>query len=493
MNDSLFFSSVFGVREETLEDHGAFNISVVNDLPLFIDPFLYFNSEKDEYQAIHKSMIDYLVYLKSLCREKTITPGLRKALFSFPEVRQNWMGFSRCDNRGHGLGEKFARSIISGFNGMLASFGEETVSSGSHIEKLCLIQPGIGKDFISDFSANMSLGFLANYTQEYALKHLPKDKTKKVHIGRSAFNFSTGTWQSKIYTLPWHNDDYVLLTPKDILTKDQAWINQNDLFGRFEGILDSLSNEALREQVDAYFQKRLGEFKKKEPTKDEMGAIITDTLNKWPVIIDYFIKNKEDRGDEAVSLAEGRVHYVDQVFSQNIRTLINEFLTPGGFGKMPQRTHDEAMKRLLFMKNVIENKGGHRLFWHNGKSIERENDLQIIYRFTWIGTALDFSSERNDGRGPVDFSASMGASDKTLVEFKLAKNKKLKQNLRSQCAIYEKASEATEPSIKAIFYFSAQQLACVKKILKELKLEKNPNIVLIDVRKDNKPSGSNAA
>ena len=36
----VFFSEWFGVASETLENYGALNISVVSDLPMFIDPFL---------------------------------------------------------------------------------------------------------------------------------------------------------------------------------------------------------------------------------------------------------------------------------------------------------------------------------------------------------------------------------------------------------------------------------------------------------------------
>ena len=36
----IFFSDFFDVKPEALKSYGAFNISLVNDLPLFIDPFL---------------------------------------------------------------------------------------------------------------------------------------------------------------------------------------------------------------------------------------------------------------------------------------------------------------------------------------------------------------------------------------------------------------------------------------------------------------------
>lgn len=56
---------------------------------------------------------------------------------------------------------------------------------------------------------------------------------------------------------------------------------------------------------------------------------------------------------------------------------------------------------------------------------------------------------QSNGRGPVDYKVSMGDRDKTLVEFKLARNTKLKANLNDQVKIYEKAND-TKSSITVI-------------------------------------------
>lgn len=49
----LYFSDHFGVSPELLEAYGAFDVSVVSDLPLFVDPFLLFNADNAEFQALH--------------------------------------------------------------------------------------------------------------------------------------------------------------------------------------------------------------------------------------------------------------------------------------------------------------------------------------------------------------------------------------------------------------------------------------------------------
>ena len=39
----VYFSDFFRVDREVIEAYGAVDISLINDLPLFVDPFLLFN------------------------------------------------------------------------------------------------------------------------------------------------------------------------------------------------------------------------------------------------------------------------------------------------------------------------------------------------------------------------------------------------------------------------------------------------------------------
>ena len=144
-----------------------------------------------------------------------------------------------------------------------------------------------------------------------------------------------------------------------------------------------------------------------------------------------------------------------------------------------QGSYTESFKRIEYLKKVIEENDGYRLFYFKGDPIKKEEYLQIIYRLTWYATPFDVNREVNNGRGPVDYAISKGSKDKTLVEFKLASNSKLKQNLAHQVEIYEKAN-STNSSIKVILYFNENELTKVHKILKELKLDQDKNIVLID-------------
>ncbi len=107
----MYFNEVFKIDEKVLEEYGAFNISLINDLPLFIDPFLLFNSEKAEYQELHSKIILYLSFLREQSAAKKIDEGLLNSWYCFHEVKQNWLGFSMVGNEGSGLGMDFARSL----------------------------------------------------------------------------------------------------------------------------------------------------------------------------------------------------------------------------------------------------------------------------------------------------------------------------------------------------------------------------------------------
>jgi len=161
------------------------------------------------------------------------------------------------------------------------------------------------------------------------------------------------------------------------------------------------------------------------------------------------------------------------------------------FYKIAGDTYEEAHQRLEYLKDHIENKDGYRIFYVDGKPIRREKDLHILYNLVWYGTPSDVSPESNSGRGPVDFKISRGARDKTLVEFKLASHSNLRRNLKTQTPIYEKA-HGTKTSIKAILFFSETEFQRVQRILQDLKIRDDKDIVLIDARHDNKPSASQA-
>jgi hypothetical protein len=489
---STYFSDFFDIDHDAVDRFGAFDISLINDLPLFIDPFLLFHGEKPEYQALHESIIKYLVFLRDRAAAGPVSDGLLHSWYCFPEIKQNWLGFSVVGNSGSGLGMDFARALHGNLHRVFQDFGDERVTESSHLEKVCLIADGVGRDNISDFTTNLILDHLCRYTQTFATSFLQPNQTREISVRKAIFSYGTEAWVTRRYRLPWTNGDFVLLTPKDMLTRDENWINKGDLIRQFEEIPTAIPDAALRAQVNHYFQSALNRNKKRRgPTAKDRAEAAAATIRQFPALIDYYIRFKEQHGDDAADISSEKVIATELQFVGQVRDFQNLLFAATSFYGLTGNTHAEAHQRLAFLKDVIENKGGHRLFYDGDKPIHREKDLHILYRLVWYGTPSDVTTEANDGRGPVDFKISRGAIDKTLIEMKLAKNSHLERNLEKQTAIYQRASDAPT-AIKAIIFFSAEEKERALGIIDKLGLTGDPNIVLIDARRDNKPSGSKA-
>lgn len=480
----IYFSDVFRVSPKSIDGHGAFNVSLVGDLPLFIDPFLLFNSRKKQYQELHSEIIRYLLFLRDKAGDQ-LASGLIDAWFRFPEVKQNYFGFCLNGNSGSGLGKGFAASLCANLNDIFSDFGSEKVTKGQHLEKLCLVRDGVGRDNISDFTTNLIKGYLCDYTQAFAQKHIDPALRARFAVRGSSFDYDREVWRTEEFDLPSYHGDYVLLTPFDLLTKDDIWISKHDLFADFERIANAIPNNQLRAQVDNYFRSLLS----RNPTERERNSAKRQTFVKFKEVIDYYIRDKEDQGDLAVSVSGEKVALSLQLYVHQFKELIDKLEKETGFYGLPGTTEDETRQRIAFFKDLIENKDGYKLLYANGDAPKREEDVQILYRFVWFATPSDVNREPNNGRGPVDYKISRGSADKTLVEFKLASNSALRRNLEHQVAIYQKAND-TKKAFKVILFFSDHELAKVKALLRELKLEDNDHVVLVDARKNNKQSAS---
>lgn len=485
---TLTFSSYFGVPHDLIEEYGALDISLVNDLPLFIDPFLLFCSEKAEYRKIHDHIVKYILFLKSQAEAKSgLSKAMYRAWFAFPEVKQNWLGFSENGNSGRGMGFDFAEGLFEGLCTVFSDFGTEEMLESPHMEKFSLIRPKIGKDKISDFTANFAKAYLLQYTQAFAKKHIDKSQLALVNVDKVYFDYRAKRWMPRKYFLPIFQGDYVLLTPKDILTRDDTFINRSDMIRSALEFAPSIGDEALRFSFSEFLYDVLRDDKKSKKEKD---AAITEFISKHPEIVNYYIRFKESVKERASIFSEKQVELVDEFFidaAASLSAVVNETTR---FYDIRPSSFEEAKERVLYLKHVIEDQDGYRLLWRDGRAPAHESELQLLFKFVWCGTDFDVNREANNGRGPADYVVSKGAADKTIVEFKLAKNSKLRQNLENQVEIYKRANK-TDAAIEVIVFFSEREQKKVERVLNELGLAGNEQIVLIDARCDNKISASN--
>lgn len=472
----VYFSDRFNVDPQVLEDWGAFDISVVSDLPVFIDPFLLFNSGKEEYRALHEQIVDYLRFLRDHAHEP-LDSGRIKSWYTFSEVRQNWLGFTIGSNRGHGLGKKFAVALHGGLGHLLRNVGNEPITRSSHVEKLALISNGVGRDTISDLTTNLIKHFLLKYTSEFAVKYLAPGSRKKVPVPRAKFNYNTQTWAAETYELPFTEGDFVILTPSDLLTKDDTWINRSDLERSFDTVLEAAENDQLRADVNNYLGQRLSE---KSTDKDQRDVRAL-ALRHFPELVDCYIKLKEETGDQAVAKSREKVDDTQALLRDQVQLAAHDIARKTSLYEKPWTSQQEARRAVEIFKNYVENQDGWRAINKgDGKGLSSEQDVQIFFGLLLQESRFDINREVNNGRGPVDFKVSMGL-DKTLIEFKLAKSSSLKRNMENQVEVYKRAN-GTDSAVFVVIAYSGKEVEKTEDAVKVLGLNRpgSMEVVIID-------------
>lgn len=456
----IYFSDFFNVDSDVIDGYGAFNPSLLNDLPLFIDPFLLYSNDNEEIKDLHHSVISYVGFLKEKASDGNIDIQKLKSWFFFPEVKQNWFGYSEIENGGSGLGRTFADSLNKNLHTIFSNFGSENISTDSHLEKLCLVNEGVGKDAISDFTTNLIKEYLLEYTQKFAVDNIDKSLLQVFTVKKVSFDYDNEVWINKKYTLPCHKGDFVLLTPKSILTKDDTWINKKDLCANYDGVINSISNDELR---DRFVNEVLRLTPEDDHTIKSRNKAIAETILKYPQYIDYFIKHKESRGNEAKINSSIKVNQTEKLFIENISEIFKE-LNKTEFYDITSFDGKEINLKVSLFKNLIESKGGSGFLYINENFITREKELGIFIKMLFMA------------KGDYDFNKIKGK-----VKFKLASNNKLKDALVSKCK-NEVNLKDEQKQIMPIICYKDSDFVRVQKLITESKLKEDDFLFTIDAR-----------
>lgn len=497
----MFFSEKFQVDSDLIKSYGAIDISLVCDFPLFVDPMLIFNSEKEVYKELHNQIIRYFHFLYKKA-EQGLTPKEINAWFNFSEVPNNWLGYSLVGNKGVALGPQYAKFLYENISFAVNTNG---ISQSPHIEKAMLLYDGSGKDKISDLTVNLIKGFLCEYTETFAKKYIRPDLIRTFPVDKAYFNYDTESFISKEFTLPFIYDEkgipeYVLLTPFDILREDEPSINRANFLRSYERIRAAIDNDTLRAYVNNYIGLAVRRYeqnqrKNRKPINEKSVSRIEreafgELVREFPELYDYYIKLREADTDEIRSTCTAELNLQLERLLISSKNLISAFARQNYSFAENLSAREEAKQRLRFFKHIIEDCDGYKNLYVGGKQIAKENDLQRLFRFVWYGTDYKVDAEPNNGRGQADFIISMGQNDQSIVEFKLASNPTL-AHVFKQVKIYE-AANCADGSLIAIFYFSEREYLYSREIVKSAGHENmiGESIYLIDCRNDNKSSAS---
>ncbi|MDD3229737.1 MAG: hypothetical protein PHE09_11030 [Oscillospiraceae bacterium] len=497
----MFFSEYFEVESTLLHQYGAIDISLICDMPLFIDPMLIFNSDRTEYKQVHENIIKYLHFLATKANR-----GLQKneirAWFKFSEVKNNWLGYSLVGNGGLALGDEYAQFLYDNIGFAIST---NNISQSTHIEKIMLLYQGSGKDKISDLTVNLIKEFLLEFTQTFAVDHIKPELRKNLYVERAYFNYETESFVSKEYMLPYFinskgQEEYVLLTPIDILREDEPSINRLDFYNSQERVRASIENDILRAYVNNYIFEAIQKYEEqqrrnKRPVRERSISKIekdafAELTREYPELYDYYIRLRESDTAEIRGKSSLEVGAQLEKFHVNTTALIDSIVSNGYKIDESLSAREEAVKRLKFFKHVIEDCDCYRNFYYSGQRISSEDDIRRMFRLVWYGTTYKVDFDTNNGRGELDVNVSKGQYNQNIIEFKLASNSSL-SHVFTQVKVYE-AANCADGSLVAIFYFSQSEFDTARQVVinagHEEQLDKS--VFLIDCRTDNKPSAS---
>jgi hypothetical protein len=357
----------------------------------------------------------------------------------------------------------FAKSLRGSLDSILADLSGEGITKSSHFEKVALFSKGIGKDRISDFTTNLIKNHLLEYSQEFALKHLYRGERATFEVPRAEFDFSRKRWVSKKYELPKHRGQYLLLTPMEILTGGDTWINRSDMVRKLWDLVPSVGNEELRARINEYIERELqGRF-----TRRQEQAVKLNAMAEFTEMYDYYIKAKEDNASEAFDESRRYVRQVQQMHIHQIRSIIADLESTTRFYTANPAGFETSRSRVLALKAYIEQGGGHHNFTNDGEPLN-EPELGLITSILW--------STINGSEKPY----RLHWHEPDLV-FKRGNNSRLADVLDKHLASLRDTPEPPKSLIVIVNYTQAED-AKTAKLIRDFEILGDPTVVTIDAR-----------
>ena len=192
------------------------------DLPLYVDPFLLWNSPSQQDQSLHTSVVNAFNHLGHLVKKGQIEKAT-DTLIKLSECDEVGLGLSR-KRIGKRISEKTAHEILQLFKEVPEYDGRGFI----HFEEIQFFVENISKDRVSDFSCSFLKSFLVDYTiQECKRLGIPQSLTDLEIYQYQKNDFV----REKPVPLPLNPVDQkpVLLVPKRWL-RFTPWLDFDDYF-----------------------------------------------------------------------------------------------------------------------------------------------------------------------------------------------------------------------------------------------------------------------
>ena len=192
------------------------------DLPICIDPFLLWKSDRSDYQDLHRMLLAFIEQV----RINVIAGRWGVAHQLLAEVREPvelGLGYATGSKRGSAIGPALRSAIIDTVR-EIPQLGD---SGFDHLEILALIVPKVAEDRISDLTVSVLKKWFAEFTSVRC--HDLEIPTREYRL--VGWDSNKLDWRPFSASLPYNPSDGspVLLAPLDLL-RHLPWINYPDYY-----------------------------------------------------------------------------------------------------------------------------------------------------------------------------------------------------------------------------------------------------------------------
>lgn len=349
------------------------------DLPLFVDPFLLWNSPSQQDQALHNLILgafNQIVWLYFNGNEKVAI----QLLDIGSECEEVGLGLSKT-KKGKRIGENSANKLLE----VLKVIPKFKSNSYEHFEEIQFYSEIISKDRISDLTCNFIKSFLIDYTIDQCEKHsIPLEKVSIANI----YDGKKKKFISEDVSLPvsLENKNPIILVPKRWL-RFTPWLNFDDFFKDYCPKNNILGPEEKPDRIKIlnYNRKNYGVVENYIKLKERQKA---DCQND-PLFRQIPISSAKRYFKDIKKLPTGKDEGADRKYEDCVGNLISSLLYPHlDFAQMQSRTDSGVLIRDLifynnrstdFLEEIIKNYNSRQIVMEmkNVKSIDRYHINQL--------------------------------------------------------------------------------------------------------------------
>ena len=419
-NESLRFSEYFEVDAATLDDYGAFDVSLDRDDRLLIDPKLLDDSAVPEMDGAYEEIHEYFGGIMRLLRSSKLENDAlwRNAFrhFDFPEFKAAGLGYSRDSTSGRGWSEGDRIRTLR----TAAQIIEAGIHDPTLFELAGLLESGIGADHISDMFGTLLAPRLAQFTQRVC---------DDLDVPLVEQRLAGGRFELPEYEYEPGRTRPIVLVPEDVLSTLPLAMDRDE-------IADVVAtNEELRNYVNS----KIGTswLRQARRGRDFARRVFRDPKVLSP-LIGIYRRTDSKRYDFTKEPHRHRrlEHAVEAALGDDLHDIYLD--------ERPRAedVYDAVGLIIEDFKQSVENNRLRTALFVDDKP-RPENVFQAVFQLAaqihCSYNDLALAPETNSGRGAVDFLFSHGSRRKVVVELKLAGNGKLIAGFEKQIQAYQDA------------------------------------------------------